>query len=283
MGSAASSNNCETMHHERTSESNAQSEQTCDNSQKNTCSESKNRKLRTESTQNECPSRFSDEETDYDSADSDDTITLAVRMVALMHKANKDKHCDLLDEGYRNDVNEDDFIEQIALENNATSMEDNPYEKDTIGYYIMKANQNTSELNQNSKNERKEQDPEEKANMTEQSTESAHKHAAIEKDQVEHKPLRQEDRFEIFKKVYSKKLPRGKRPFLANKQTLVLAKVGSQYKYVAIPAYLPGQKLIKTSAIENKGFIERAEYITKVKPLKKRKYSCVFFSRNLFR
>ena len=223
-----------------------------------------------------------DEEARYDSADSDDTFTLAERMIKYVENVddcpeNTHNEQDPADINEANsDVDEDDLIEQIAQENMATV--GNPYDIDTIGYYIVCGRNRRDGTDTDVVKSEEDDDVDEvddRAKDDNKATVEAndeHKYTSMDK---KHDVFENQERFDMFRKIYGRKMSKSKRPSLANNQTLVLAKIGSQYKYIAVPAYLPGQKLVKTKSISNKGFIERAKYVNKVIPVKKRKSLCL--------
>lgn len=214
----------------------------------------------------------------YNSGDSDDTIALAARMPKYLAAESLEEDNEKNNEKVRekeDDVDEDAIIEEIAMENGVSSKEENPYELDTIGYYISKGN--------NDHKEPTEGDVDNKHENSNSSKTINKNDGSLDKDDGKNKEGNPrsndeaQDRFEVFKKIYGKKMSKGRKPPpIANKHTLVLVKIGTQYKYVAVPAYLPGQKTITTRSITNKGFIERAEHVNKVKPLPKCKYALCF-------
>lgn len=215
----------------------------------------------------------------YNSGDSDDTIVLAARMPKYLAAESIEEGNEKNNENVQkkeDDVDEDAIIEEIAMENHASqSKEENPYELDTIGYYISKGNSDQKEPTESEADNK---------NENSNSSKTINKNdASVDKDDGQNEEGKTkskdeaQDRFELFKKIYGKKMSKGRKPPpIANKHTLVLVKIGTQYKYVAVPAYLPGQKMVTTRSITNKGFIERAEHINKVKPLPKCKYTLCF-------
>lgn len=221
------------------------------------------------------------------SNDSDDTLVLTSRMETyIAEKTNDDAtNSNELEqfEGGRKDKNmsmtHDEIIEKIAKENKIDPNKIE-YEIDTIGYYIVNCNEYNTQKGSTSPSKpiENEGDDNRKTNVCQDTTvdskEVKNKRSENEKGSKEEIQVT-EDRFEEFKRIYGKVMPaRGRRKSVANHQTLVLAKVGSQYKYVAVPAYLQGQRLYKSSSFA-KPYMERADGLYKVKKQKGKQHSFV--------
>ncbi|KAH3822361.1 hypothetical protein DPMN_124139 [Dreissena polymorpha] len=200
------------------------------------------------------------------SNNSDDTYYLADQMEEYIPTKKQNpadsKRCE--------PQNQDDIIQTIADTNNVVLNthfdEHNPFEVDTIGYYISKAEWEDNNINGHER-------PNTESSCFVKSTtttpigngkpvidiETEHQDdpSAETSDIKSAKSKTQEDRFEECKKIYGQGSSRHRQLSLATKQTLVLAKIGSQYKYVAVPAYLPGQRRYKTSTFAH-AYVERA-------------------------
>lgn len=198
--------------------------------------------------------------------DSDDTLVLAARMTGYIEGEQSDKgdNGDKADQnnatvgnnenGEESTLSMDDVIAKIAAEN-YTDPSVVTYDVDTIGYYIVNCVPKTPSDN----------GVETKAPKEVESNTLDDKASPNPGPKPTSSVGTLEDRYEIFKKDYGNRRPQSRRrSSVANKQTLILARVGTQFKYVAVPAYLPGQKLYKTNTFA-RPYIERAEGIYKVK------------------
>lgn len=153
---------------------------------------------------------------------------------------------------------DDDIIEQIAAEN-YTDPHKIIYEIDTIGYYI--AGDDTKNKTQSADDSAEEKNRIKALIENSIAKEQYPKPAEKQKESNEQKS---EDRYEMCKKIYGSIRPKSKgRSRVANKHTLILVRVGSQFKYIAVPAYLPGQKLYKSSTFA-RPYIERATNLKKL-------------------
>lgn len=210
------------------------------------------------------------------SKDSEDTLVISAR---ILHYLNGEQVEENIDKGeYATEqtktdtsnednkgntkvetVSQEDIIEAIAASNYIDPNENDIYEIDTIGYYIAKRMPSKS----NQKEIKDTQEVEKMDNHDEKKLINGNH----EENKLKNDNHMTDDRFETFKKIYTDIRPKSrKKSSVANKQTLILAKVGTQFKYVAVPAYLPGQKLYKNAFA--KPYIERADVLYKVKQQK---------------
>jgi len=247
---------------------------------------------------------YEDDSISLDSKDSDDTLVLSSRMDTYLRKDNTDdsdipvetgtdgsdspnKECQNESEqtagkqnGTKQTIDHDDIIELVADENNVVLNtefgEENPYEIDTIAYYISKANWQDEngqikEANTDDKGHPDDEDPIKHNGSSENNSESKANENIQQYSDTKHQMLspknNKPDAFDVFRKLYSSRQRMPRKPSISKRQTLILVKVGSQYKYVAVPAYLPGQRLCRPSSF-TKGFTDRAQYLPKIQPLK---------------
>lgn len=178
-----------------------------------------------------------------DSNNSGDTLVT----FALMKTYQEDTNVKTEMDEDKMSLCQDDIINTIA---HANCRNDILYDIDTIGYYI---GHGCDSYHDN----------------TNESVITVLEDKGVDIEQLHDigKTLRT-DPFEEFKHVYGTNIGEQKKckiKHIARKHTLVLTKVGKQYKYIAIPAYLPGQKTYNTRSEFTKGYIERATNIYRIK------------------
>ncbi|KAL4221441.1 hypothetical protein ACF0H5_019698 [Mactra antiquata] len=165
-------------------------------------------------------------------------------------------------------VNQDDVIDKIA---DANFLRDVLYDIDTIGYYIGHGYGGHQDKSDGNNDDRpSDTDTETEAEKLYDKPKEKEREEE-EQEKVEQKEINEVeadtdtfDKFEQFKQLYGTNLQqKPKKKKVSGKQTLVLAKVGNKYKYIAVPAYLPGQRTYNARSAFAKGYMERTANIYK--------------------
>ena len=206
-----------------------------------------------------------DDSCSVDSKNSDDTVALAHRLpkyiaaharemqddaIEIIAKENKTCYTisienDLLkypnvDESKATNAKTIDNIKEMSVPRKVT------FEVDTIGYYIAKSDLEANEdLDRSNVNK--------KTDVGQVLNEQVCEHNATA-------VLDTNYLYEEFKLNYSSRSRLVHKRTVSNKQTIVLSKVGNRYKYITVPAYLPGQRLYNSRSFV-KNYMTSSQYV----------------------